>query len=311
MKKIALVVHGGAGPDSDYIRRHQKEYKEGIAAAINAGYKILEKGGTAIEAVEAAVNNLEDNIHFNAGIGSALNAKAEVEMCAAIMQGSDRSSGAVAIVKNIRNPVSLARAVMDKTKHIYLGSHGAMNFAKQVKIQMEPDAYFITQHQYSQYEEKKQELQKKENGVALEKVNEQSHGTVGAVALDKWGNIAAATSTGGTEYGSEGRIADSSMIGVGTYADNKTCAVSATGDGEYHIKNVSAFQVAALMEYKGLSVTDACHYFIHEKCKNEKGDMGLIALDKEGNIAFEFNSERMHRGWRTTDKALTVKIYKE
>lgn len=311
MKKIALVVHGGAGPDSDYIKQHQEEYKAGIAAAIEAGYTILENGGTAVEAVEAAVKSLEDNVHFNAGKGAALNANAEVEMCASIMQGQDKRSGAVAIIKHIRNPVSLARAVMEKTKHIYLGSTGALKFAQQIKMQMEPASYFITQYQYSMYEEKRKELGEEWDGIALESVNDESHGTVGAVALDKWGNIAAATSTRGTEYCNEGRIADSSMIGIGAYADNNTCAVSTTGDGEYHIKNVSAFQIAALMEYKGLSLAEACHYFIHEKCKNEKGDMGLIALDKNGHIALEFNSERMHRGWRTTNQQLAIKIYKE
>ena len=296
MSKIALIVHGGAGPGSDYIKQHIKEYEDGLKGAVEAGYKVLEEGGTAVEAVEASVMYLEDNPHFNAGKGSALNAKAEVEMCASIMQGQDKKSGAVAIIKNVRNPVSLARAVMDKTKHIFLGSIGALDFAKKIRLPLEPGSYFITQYQYSMYEEKRDELKESGQLVALEQINERIHGTVGAVALDRHSNIAAATSTGGTEYCKEGRIADSAMIGIGTYADNNTCAVSTTGDGEYLIKNIAASQIASLMEYKGLGVAEACCYFIQEKCKDEEGDMGLIALDKEGNIALEFNSERYAPG---------------
>ncbi|HEY0060315.1 MAG TPA: isoaspartyl peptidase/L-asparaginase [Flavisolibacter sp.] len=314
MKKLVMVVHGGAGPDSEFIRQHTKEYEEGIAAAVEAGYKVLEEGGSAVDAVEASVNALEDNPYFNAGKGSAINAKAEVEMCASIMQGKDRKSGAVAILKNVRNPISLARAVMEKTRHIYLGGVGALDFAKTVKAPLEPESYFITDHQYEAYEEKRKELKKEvQDGqlIALEQINERMHGTIGAVALDSKGNIAAATSTGGTECAKEGRIADSSMVGVGTYADNATCAVSTTGDGEYHIQHVSAYQIASLVEYKGESVPAACRYLIHEKCKDVEGDMGLIAVDTKGDFALEFNSDRMHRGWRTSEDALTVKIYKD
>ncbi|CAA9518144.1 MAG: Isoaspartyl aminopeptidase @ Asp-X dipeptidase [uncultured Segetibacter sp.] len=304
MPKIAIAVHGGAGPDSEYIQQNQPPYKQGIQAAIDAGYAVLEKGGRAVDAVEAAVNALENNHLFNAGRGAALNHRAEVEMCASIMDGSNLQSGAVAIVKQIKNPVSLAKAVMEKSRHLYLGGAGAKHFAEELGMEMETDAYFITDHAYEQYKEKKQEL--RQQGQMY---NNKMHGTVGAVALDSHGNIAASTSTGGTECNYEGRIGDSSMAGSGNFANNKTCAVSATGDGEYNIQFVSAFHVSALIEYKGLKLKDACEYLIHEKCRNIKGDMGLIALNTSGEIAMVFNSDRMHRGWKTDEDQGHPEIY--
>jgi beta-aspartyl-peptidase (threonine type) len=309
MDKIAIVVHGGAGPDSEFIRKNQEAYRKGLEEARDAGYRVLEKGGSAMDAVEAAVRYMEDNPLFNAGKGSALNAKAEVEMCASIMSGEDLKSGAVAIVKNVRNPVSLARKVMEKTGHIYLGSHGALGFAQEIKAPLEPDAYFITEHRYEEYEEKRKKAKGDSQAVAKEQVSERMHGTIGAVAVDKKGNVAAATSTGGTEYQKEGRIGDSSMIGVGAYANNSTCAVSTTGDGELHIQNVSAFHISALLEYRNMGLREACHFLIHQKCKAVEGDMGLIAVDPEGNIAMEFNSDRMLRGWKTAGGDQGVEIY--
>jgi beta-aspartyl-peptidase (threonine type) len=308
MSKIAFAVHGGAGPDSEYIKKNKKEYEKGLEEAVNAGYAILEKGGSAIDAIEEAIKLLEDNQHFNAGKGSALNERAEVEMCASIMDGYDLNSGAAAIVRNVRNPISLARAVMEKTQHVYLGSIGASEYAKMLNIPMEPDPYFITEYQFEQYEK----ARKKENDNGQELAIEQlgkKHGTVGAVALDKRGNLAAGTSTGGTEFSKPGRIADSSMIGIGTYANNNTCAVSTTGEGEFHIQHVTAFHISALMEYKGMSLQKACHYLIHEKCKHVTADMGLIAVDPKGNLIAEFNTERMHRAMRSSDQKLIVKIY--
>jgi L-asparaginase / beta-aspartyl-peptidase len=309
MSKIAIAVHGGAGPDSEFVKQNKKKYEEGIGEAINAGYEVLESGGSSIDAVEAAVKTLEDNPIFNAGKGSALNAKAEVEMCAAIMKGENLDSGAVAIVKNVKNPVSLAKAIMERTKFIYLGDRAALDYAKEINIRLETDAYFITDHQYEAFEKARKEQGGDTHHIALEEINQRMHGTVGAVALDRQGNLAAATSTGGTEYAKEGRIGDSSMIGVGCYANNKTCAVSTTGDGEVLIQHVSAFHISALMEYKGFSLKEAAYYLINEKCKDVDGDMGLIAVDPKGNIAIEFNSERMHRGYRSTDHKLWVAVY--
>ncbi|HEV7330519.1 MAG TPA: isoaspartyl peptidase/L-asparaginase [Flavisolibacter sp.] len=309
MNKFALAVHGGAGPDSEFIRQHQEEYKKGIEQALNVGYKVLEDGGSALDAVEAAVNAMEDNPLFNAGRGSALNEKAEVEMDASIMSGIDLKCGAVSIVKNIKNPVTLARAIMEKTSHIYLGDMGALEFSQKVGLRVMPEAYFITDHAFQQYQSAVSESTNTIDEAGQFQVKRKTHGTVGAVALDRNGNLAAATSTGGTENKVPGRIGDSSMIGVGSYANNKTCAVSTTGDGELHIQHVSAFHVSALMEYKEMRLKEAAYYLLHQKLKDVEGDMGLIAVDPEGNVALEFNSERMHRGFRTSAGEGEIKIY--
>jgi L-asparaginase / beta-aspartyl-peptidase len=310
MNKIAFAVHGGAGPDSEYIRKYKKEYEKGLEEAVNAGYSTLEKGGSAVDAVEEAIILLEDNPHFNAGKGSALNERAEVEMCSSIMNGYDLNSGAAAIVRNVRNPITLARAIMEKTQHVYLGSIGAAEYAKLINIPTEPDAYFITEHQFSEYEQTRKKENNNGQDLAIRQLNKK-HGTVGAVALDQKGNLAAGTSTGGLDFCKPGRIADSSMIGIATYANNDTCAVSTTGEGEFHIQHVTAFHISALMEYKGMSLQKACHYLIHEKCKHVTADMGLIAVDPKGNLVAEFNTERMHRAMRSEGGELIVKIYPE
>ncbi|HKG67981.1 MAG TPA: isoaspartyl peptidase/L-asparaginase, partial [Segetibacter sp.] len=289
MNKIAIVVHGGAGPDSEFIKQNIEGYKKDLEEAVDAGYKVLEDGGSAVDAVEAAVNYLEDNSLFNAGRGSALNEKAEVEMGASIMDGKNLESGAVAIVKNVKNPVTLARAIMERTKHTYLGAMGALEFAQKIGLQLRPDAYFITDHAFEQYTGAMENEAKSLQDAGEYQAKRKTHGTVGAVALDKEGNVAAATSTGGTEYKMPGRIADSSMVGIGSYANNKTCAVSSTGDGEYLMQNVIAFHISAIMEYKGFRLKEACHYLMNEKLKDVEGDMGIIAMDTQGNIAMEYN----------------------
>jgi beta-aspartyl-peptidase (threonine type) len=276
---------------------------------VRVGYAILEQGGNALDAVEAAVNYLEDQPLFNAGKGSALNENGEVEMDASIMNGKDKKSGAVAIVRHVKNPVTLARAVMEKTPHIYLGDMGAVDFARQIHIEMRPDSYFVTQYNYEQFEAAIKQQHREPREAADVQLKRKEHGTVGAVAFDKESNLAAATSTGGLEGKKASRIGDSSIIGVGSYADNKVCAVSCTGDGEVLIQHVTAFHIAAIMEYKGLSLQDACDYLIHQKCKNVEGDMGLIALDPQGNIGYAFNSERMHRAWMTSNNDVKVFIY--
>jgi L-asparaginase / beta-aspartyl-peptidase len=311
MNKITIVVHGGAGPDSEFIRKNIEAYKQGLREAVNAGYTILKEGGNAVDAVEAAVNYLEDNPLFNAGRGSALNEKAEVEMDASIMDGKSMKSGAVAIVKNIKNPVTLARAIMDKTKHVYLGDMGALELAHKLGLRLMPEAYFITDHAYEQYIAATEEEANSIQQAGEYQVQRKEHGTVGAVAVDKDGNVAAATSTGGLENKVPGRIGDSSITGVGSYANNRTCAVSSTGDGEVLIKHVTCFHISALMQYKGLSLKEACNQLINVELANEQGDMGIIAVDPSGNFTFEFNSERMHRGWRTSDGYEGVGIYKD
>jgi L-asparaginase / beta-aspartyl-peptidase len=311
MNKITMVVHGGAGPNSEFIKKNMEGYKQGLREAVNAGYSVLQEGGSALDAVEAAVNYLEDNALFNAGRGSALNEKAEVEMDASIMDGKSMQSGAVAIVKNIKNPVTLARAIMEKTKHIYLGDMGALELADKFGLRLMPEAYFITDHAYEQYIQATEEEANSIQQAGEYQVRRKEHGTVGAVAVDKDGNVAAATSTGGLENKVPGRIGDSSIAGVGSYANNKTCAVSSTGDGEVLIKHVTCFHVSALMQYKGFSLKEACNELINVELKDEKGDMGIIAVDPIGDFTFEFNSERMHRGWRSSNGDEGVAIYKD
>ncbi|HTM94154.1 MAG TPA: isoaspartyl peptidase/L-asparaginase [Flavisolibacter sp.] len=308
MTNIAIAIHGGAGPDSDFIKQHSKEYKEGLKEAINEAYAMLEQGSSTTDVVEAAIKNLEDNSLFNAGKGSSLTEKAEVEMCASIMNGFDLKCGAAAIVKNVRNPIRLARQIMEKTRHIYLGSIGAAEFARELNLPMEPDAYFITERQFENYEQTRKKINDNGQQLAIEQLDKK-HGTVGAVALDIRGNLAAGTSTGGTDFCRQGRIADSSMIGAGTYANNETCAVSTTGEGELHIQYVTAFHISALMEYKGMSLREACRFLIQEKCKHINGDMGLIAVDTKGNLVAEFNTPRMHRAMKSNTQDLIVEIY--
>ena len=307
MKKPAIIIHGGAGPDSEFIRAHKKEYEKGLADAIHEGYEVLKKRGTAVDAVFAAVKCMEDNPIFNCGRGSAINTLGEIEMHAAIMDGKTKKCGAAAVIKNVKNPVALAKSIMLNSKYIYLGGNGALNYAKQAKIDLEPDAYFVTEHQFDAFNKKRKESLESNSGLAAERLNAAFHGTVGAVAVDYEGNIAAATSTGGTEYCKDGRIGDASMIGVGTYADNAFCAVSCTGDGEDIIENVVAHSLLSWMKHKGKTVKQACREVIKEH--KGKGDLGVIAIDTKGNIGVECNTVHMHRAWKTgTDKAI-IKIY--
>jgi beta-aspartyl-peptidase (threonine type) len=283
--KFSIVVHGGAGPVSERVRKNEDEYKSGLLKAVEQGYSILESGGSAVDAVEAAVRMLEDNPLFNAGRGSALNAKGEVEMDASIMDGNEVRAGAVTLIKNVKNPVTLARVIMDHSPHVFMGAEGAIEYAKSMNLEFESDEYFLTDHDF------------------------QTHGTVGAVACDRYGNIAAATSTGGIDESSEGRIGDSPVVGAGVYANNDTCAVSATGEGEYIIRHVLAHQLQSLVEYNNMPVNEAAAYLIYQKLKHETHDMGVIAVDRSGTIGMAFNSERMHRAWKTSDNESGVKIY--
>jgi L-asparaginase / beta-aspartyl-peptidase len=306
--KIAIVVHGGAGSDSEFIRKHQKEINKGIKDAVRAGYEVLKNKGSAVDAVEAAVNVLENDPHFNAGRGSALNANGEVQMCASIMDGKNFNSGAVAIIQNIKNPVSLAKSIMKNTEYIYLGNMGALLYAKSINTDLMPDSYFITEFQYDEFDKSRRENFKSVREVGHEQIKQKMHGTVGAVALDFDGNLAAATSTGGSPNAIPGRIRDSSMIGVGSYANNKTCAVSGTGDGEYLIRGVICHSVSEAIKYKRISLNEACKRVIKDN-NNANGDIGIIAVDPKGNIAVEFNSERMLRGWRQGGNKIVTKIY--
>lgn len=245
---------------------------------------------------------LEDNPLFNAGRGSALNCKGEVEMDASIMNGKNLKAGAVSMVRNVKNPVSLARIIMNKTKHVLLSGYGALEIAKNEGIHFETDSYFVTEYQqalfkkYSKHETVQQILEKK------------IYGTVGAVALDKRGNLAAATSTGGTSNCLPGRVGDSCVIGAGCYANNKTCAVSGTGEGEYLIREVVAHTISIMIEFN-MSLQDACDHVIHIRNKRYKGHMGVISVNAKGEVGIAYNTKIMKRAWKSSDEDLQVKIY--
>ena len=304
MSNYSIVVHGGAGPDSDFIKEHVSEYEAGLKAALEAGNKMLENGGSAVDAVEAAIISLEDNYLFNAGRGSSLNHRGEPEMDASIMEGKELMSGAVSMLKNVRNPIKLSRFIMEKTSYVFLSDSGALEMAKDEDLDLEPESYFVTDHQMKEFLEarNKDELQ--------DILQKRIHGTVGAVALDKNGNLAAATSTGGTNNAHAGRIGDSCVIGAGCYANNSVCAISGTGDGEHLINNVVAHTIAMYMELTKCSLSEACDLVIHQRLKDVDGDIGVIGVDPQGNVCMTFNSDRMHRAAMVNGEIREIRVYK-
>lgn len=302
---IRLAIHGGAGTilRNTMTAELQQQYEQGLQDALQAGYNVLQGGGTAVDAVQAAVMSLEDFPMFNAGRGSVFNNVGGHEMDASIMDGSNLNAGAVSGISHVKNPVLLARTIMDKSEHVLLCGQGAEQFAKQQGLDFADDAYFYNQHRYEQWQ---QAL--KEDSISLDH-NDKKFGTVGAVALDANGNLAAATSTGGMTNKKYGRMGDSPIIGAGTYANNNTCAISCTGHGELFIRAVVAYDISCLMEYKGLSLQEACDVVVHDKLIKIEGEGGLVALDKHGNICLPFNSEGMYRGY-ATEAERKVMIYK-
>ncbi len=317
MSRYTLVVHGGAGTilKEDMTPELEANYKEALEAALEKGYGILEGGGPAVDAVKAAVIVLEDHPLYNAGRGAVFTHEGKQEMDAAIMDGSDLKAGAVAGVCNIKNPVVLALEVMQNSDHVLLSGKGAVEFAKAHCIKMEPDEYFYTQNRFDQLQ-----AAKKTGGMLLDHNSEKNlsqllkdkkFGTVGAVACDKNGNVAAATSTGGMTNKKWGRIGDSPLIGSGTYANNESGAVSCTGHGELFIRAVVAYDVCCLAQYKGISIQEAAEIVVHQKLKKINGEGGLIAVDPQGVPVMCFNSEGMYRGVKSSDGLHEVKIYKE
>ena len=316
MQKISIAIHGGAGTilKEDMTPDLEKAYLQGLQDALKAGYAILEQGGTSVNAVAAAVVVLEDNILFNAGRGSVFTKVGLHEMDAAIMNGEDFSAGAVAGVKNIRNPIKLAAAVMLGSDHVLLSGQGANDFATKQNIKSEPDEYFFSRFRYDQWQQMKDS-----DNYALDHSKQQpdnlqtekKFGTVGAVACDINGNIAAATSTGGMTNKQYGRIGDSPLIGIGTYASNKTCAISCTGHGEPFIKAVAAYDVSCLMEYKGMSLEQAMNEVVMNKLPKLKGEGGIIGVDAKGNVALIFNSAGMYRGAKSNGGTEFVGIYQD
>jgi L-asparaginase / beta-aspartyl-peptidase len=303
---IAIVIHGGAGVinRSDMTSEREAQYRVGLEAARDTGFAVLEKGGSSLDAVTAAVRTLEDNPMFNAGIGAVLNRDGEAELDSSIMDGATLRAGAVANLRHVKNPVELARAVMEKSPHVMIAGAGAEEFALQQGFTLVPNSYFRTEARMRQLERTQQE----EKGTK-KKVSE-GKGTVGAVALDRNGNLAAATSTGGMTNKLPGRIGDSPLIGAGTYANNASCAVSATGDGEYFIRAVVAYDICALVQYKRLPLEEAAREVIHEKIESMHASGGVIALDKDGHIVMDFNSPGMFRAARDSSGRRDVAIFK-
>jgi L-asparaginase / beta-aspartyl-peptidase len=315
MQKLSIAVHGGAGTilKEDMTPELEAAYYKGLDEALAAGYAVLEEGGTAINAVKAAVVMLEDNLMFNAGRGAVFTKKGVQEMDAAIMSGKNLAAGAVAAVRNVRNPIELAAEVMTNSNHVFLSGKGANDFAIKQGVKLEPDEYFFSQFRYDQWKaiRDSDNYSLDHTHQSLEELfKDKKFGTVGAVACDKDGNISAATSTGGMTNKKYGRIGDSPLIGAGTYANNKTCAISCTGHGEPFICAVAAYDVSCLMEYKGMSIHDAMNEVVNNKLVKMDGEGGMIGVDAKGNVAMLLNSAGMYRGMRSSDNEHLVAIYK-
>jgi len=316
--RLGFVIHGGAG----VIRRgslspeREKEYRAKLEEALMAGYRALQAGKSSLDAVEIAIRILEDSPLFNAGRGAVFTADGKNELDASIMNGKTLAAGAVAGLHRVKNPITLARAVMERSPHVMMIGDGAEKFAAEQKIELVDPKYFWTQPRWDalqrvlEQEKKKQEAKPGLTGHNPRSFPENRFGTVGAVALDKDGNLAAGTSTGGMTNKKYGRVGDAPIIGAGTYANNATCAVSATGWGEYFIRLSVARDISALMEYTALPVQQAADRVIHKKLQSLGGDGGVIALDKFGNIGISFNSEGMYRAYVDKNGKPVVEIYK-
>ncbi len=315
MGNFTIVIHGGAGTilKEDMTPELEEAYQEGLERALNAGYGVLEQGGSAVNAVKAAIVILEDNVLFNAGRGSVFTKKGVQEMDAAIMDGSTLAAGAVTGVRNVRNPIELATEVMRNSNHVFLSGKGANDFAIKQGIQLEPDDYFFSQFRYDQWKaiRDSDNYSLDHTHQRLEELmKDKKFGTVGGVACDQQGNIAAATSTGGMTNKKYGRIGDSPVIGAGTYANNKTCGISCTGHGEMFIRSVAAYDVSCLMEYQGLSLQEAMNKVVHEKLVAIGGEGGMIGVDNQGSMGMVFNSAGMYRAAKSSTGQFEVAIYK-
>jgi beta-aspartyl-peptidase (threonine type) len=332
---VVLAIHGGAGvtPKNELDPALEKELRKALDEALQAGGAALKKpNATSLDAVEAAIRVLEDSPYYNAGRGAAFTRDGKNEMDASLMDGRTRAAGAVASVTTIKNPITAARAVMEKSGHVIMVGDGAEKFAKECGCEIVDPKYFWTEARWKDLQDrlkKEQEKSGKSSSLradgaadltasgavhAVDKAELKAawrFGTVGAVAVDSAGNLAAGTSTGGLTMKRHGRVGDSPILGAGTYADNHSCAVSATGDGEYFIRAVAAHDIASLVEYKGLSLSAAADEVIHKKIKSAGGDGAVIVLDAKGNYTASFNTEGLHRGYLTSDGQRHVAIYKE
>ena len=315
MQQYSIVIHGGAGTilKEDMTPELEQAYFKGLQQALTAGYAVLEEGGSAVNAVKAAVVILEDDLLFNAGRGSVFTKKGVQEMDAAIMDGSNLEAGSVSGVRNVRNPIELAAEVMHHSNHVFLSGKGANDFAIKQGIKLEPDEYFFSQFRYDQWKQIRDSdnysLDHTHQNVE-ELMRDKKFGTVGATACDTNGNTAACTSTGGMTNKKYGRIGDSPIIGAGTYANNKTCAISCTGHGEMFIRSVAAYDVSCLMEYKGMSLQEAMDFVVNNKLIHLGGEGGMIGVDAAGNFAMVMNSAGMYRGAKSSTGMELVAIYK-
>jgi L-asparaginase / beta-aspartyl-peptidase len=301
----AIAIHGGAGPipSQALSPAREKQFRESLHTALDAGCHILERGGASLDAVTAAVRVLEDDPLFNAGHGAALTRDGAAELDAAVMEGKTQRAGAVASVRHIKNPIDLARRVMEKSRHVLLVGPGAEEFALEEGLVLVPNTYFRT-------DERRHQLESEQRGQAVSDLIP-SHGTVGAVALDDSGNLAAATSTGGMTNKRQGRVGDSPIIGAGTYAKNGVCAISATGHGEYFIRAVAAYHICAAVEYRGLSLEDAAREMLHGILRQLGGRGGIIGIDRGGQIVMDFSTEGMFRAARDSRGRHEVAILKD
>ena len=317
---IAIVIHGGAGTIKRELMSDEmeKKYREVLKEAIDSGYQILKDDGSSTDAIIATITILEDSPLFNAGHGAVFNHDGNIELDASIMQGSDLNAGAVAAVSRVRNPITLALSVLEHSPHVMLVGEGAEMFAQQQGIGLVPNQYFKTERRRLQLEE----ILATEKGVSLSKTppnallatyrfDEKKLGTVGAVAIDKNGDIAAGTSTGGMTNKRFGRVGDVPVIGAGTYADNNSCGISATGHGEYFIRAAVAHDICARMEYKGISLQQAQDEVVQDKLVKMNGSGGVIGVDKDANVAFSFNSLGMYRASINKDGVRQIKIFKD
>lgn len=313
--RIMLVMHGGAGTitRSSMTPEVEKQYREKLEEALRTGHAVLKSGGSSLDAVEKSIRVLEDSPLFNAGKGAVFTHEGRNELDSAIMDGRTKKAGAVAGVTIIRNPISAARAVMEKSEHVMMAGKGAELFATQQGLEIVDPSYFWTERRWKglQDELMKENAAKPAPRSSYSVPEDKKMGTVGAVALDANGNLAAGTSTGGMTNKKYGRIGDSPIIGAGTFAENESCAVSATGHGEFFIRWTVAYDIAALMKYRGLSVKDAANEVVNRKLKEAGGEGGVIALDAKGNFAMPFNSEGMYRGWIGSDGVPHVLIYRD
>ncbi len=308
---VAIAIHAGSGTirKGDFDDAREQEVRETLERAVKAGHQILTSGGSSLDAVTLAITILEDSPHFNAGKGAVFNAEARNELDASIMDGSNLSAGAVAAVHNIRNPILLARKVMSDSVHVMLMGEGAEVFARNHGIEFEDDEYFFTDHRWQQLQKAKASANPE--AYQLSESPDDWFSTVGAVAIDHEGNLAAGTSTGGMTNKRWGRVGDSPIIGAGTYADNRSCAVSATGHGEYFIRATVAHDICSRVQYQGISLGDAADAVINGQLTEMGGDGGIIAMDRKGNISLTFNTAGMYRASVDTAGTVYVGIYRD